>query len=177
MKGTGACFFTGSDGVIIQKRYKFYAAHRNELLEGSKCERLHGHRYGVAVNFRVERDPSSPAVTTLFEDLDKHVDRLIVRLDHRTLVARTDSVLFAGMIAAGLNYVPMPFPSSVENLAFFMFHCLWGSPAFIDSLEISETDSSTVTYTYDDYLIDLDLYGKKVTDEIDDWWQTDSTGA
>lgn len=38
-KGTG-------EVMIIQKDYKFYAAHRNETLK-DKCSNLHGHRYGL----------------------------------------------------------------------------------------------------------------------------------
>ena len=41
--------------MIIQKQYKFYAAHRNETLQ-DKCRNLHGHRYGLRCHFEVERD-------------------------------------------------------------------------------------------------------------------------
>lgn len=40
--------------MIIQKDYKFYAAHRNEELQ-DKCRNLHGHRYGINCFFEVER--------------------------------------------------------------------------------------------------------------------------
>ena len=36
--------------MLIQKDYKFYAAHRNEELH-DKCRNLHGHRYGVSCFF------------------------------------------------------------------------------------------------------------------------------
>ena len=41
--------------MIIQKEYKFYAAHRNEELT-DKCRNLHGHRYGVTCFFEVRTD-------------------------------------------------------------------------------------------------------------------------
>ena len=36
--------------MIIQKDYRFYAAHRNEELT-DKCRNLHGHRYGIRCLF------------------------------------------------------------------------------------------------------------------------------
>ena len=35
--------------MIIQKTYKFYAAHRNEELS-DKCRNLHGHRYALEIS-------------------------------------------------------------------------------------------------------------------------------
>ena len=56
--------------MIIQKQYKFYAAHRNETLD-DKCSNLHGHRYGLKCHFEVERDGS---ISTLFGDFDARID-------------------------------------------------------------------------------------------------------
>ena len=59
--------------MIIQKQYKFYAAHRNEQLL-DKCRNLHGHRYGLVCFFEVERDG---ALSTLFGDFDDKIEPLI----------------------------------------------------------------------------------------------------
>ena len=48
--------------MMIQKEYRFYAAHRNEELH-DKCRNLHGHRYGMTCFFEVERTGS---YSTLF---------------------------------------------------------------------------------------------------------------
>lgn len=52
--------------MIIQRQYKFYAAHRNETLQ-DKCGNLHGHRCGVRCHFEVERDGE---ISTLLGDFD-----------------------------------------------------------------------------------------------------------
>ena len=56
--------------MIIQKEYKFYAAHRNETLQ-DKCSNLHGHRYGLKCFFEVERKGD---ITTLFGDFDAKIE-------------------------------------------------------------------------------------------------------
>ncbi len=56
--------------MIIQKDYKFYAAHRNEELT-DKCRNLHGHRYGIRCFFEVERTGS---YSTLFADFDDKIE-------------------------------------------------------------------------------------------------------
>ena len=62
--------------MIIQKSYKFYAAHRNEQL-ADKCHNLHGHRYGITCYFEVER---TGALTTLFADFDAMTESKITSL-------------------------------------------------------------------------------------------------
>ena len=37
--------------MIIQKKYYFYAGHRNEEA-GEKCSRLHGHTYDIICQFK-----------------------------------------------------------------------------------------------------------------------------
>ena len=41
--------------MLIEKQYKFYAAHRNEELT-DKCRNLHGHRYGLRCCLRGRAD-------------------------------------------------------------------------------------------------------------------------
>ena len=69
--------------MLIEKVYKFYAAHRNEELK-DKCSNLHGHRYGVRCFFKVERDG---AISTLFGDFDEKVEPWIKdKYDHGMLI-------------------------------------------------------------------------------------------
>ena len=73
--------------MIIQKSYKFYAAHRNEELE-DKCRNLHGHRYGLRCFFEVER---SGSISTLFEDFDSKIEPLLKsEYDHAMLINVND---------------------------------------------------------------------------------------
>ncbi len=69
--------------MIIEKEYKFYAAHRNEELD-DKCRNLHGHRYGLRCHFEVERHGS---ISTLFGDFDAKVEPLLKsQYDHAMLI-------------------------------------------------------------------------------------------
>ncbi len=69
--------------MLIQKDYKFYAAHRNEEL-ADKCRNLHGHRYGIRCFFEVERQG---AISTLFAEFDREIEPLIKEhYDHGMLI-------------------------------------------------------------------------------------------
>ncbi len=75
--------------MIIQKEYKFYAAHRNAEL-ADKCSNLHGHRYGIVCFFEVQR---SGALTTLFADFDSKIEPFLKReYDHGMLIHDQDSL-------------------------------------------------------------------------------------
>jgi hypothetical protein len=65
--------------MIIKKKYKFYAAHRNEELQ-DKCRNLHGHRYEVRCFFRTTRKGS---ISTLFGAFDDRIEPFLKReYDH-----------------------------------------------------------------------------------------------
>ena len=73
--------------MIIQKEYKFYAAHRNAELT-DKCSNLHGHRYGITCFFEVQR---TGALTTLFADFDDKIEPFLKReYDHGMLIHVAD---------------------------------------------------------------------------------------
>jgi 6-pyruvoyltetrahydropterin/6-carboxytetrahydropterin synthase len=75
--------------MIIQKQYKFYAAHRNEELH-DKCRNLHGHRYGVTCFFEVERTGS---YSTLFAEFDDKIEPFLkAEYDHAMLINVNDSL-------------------------------------------------------------------------------------
>ena len=105
--------------MIIQKDYKFYAAHRNEELQ-DKCRNLHGHRYGVRCFFEVERHGS---ISTLFGDFDSNVEPLLKReYDHAMLINVHDPLYetfldHADRTGESLRLKVFDMPTSVENLA------------------------------------------------------------
>jgi len=75
--------------MIIQKEYKFYAAHRNQELR-DKCSNLHGHRYGITCFFEVER---TGALTTLFADFDSRIEPFLrSEYDHGMMIHIEDSL-------------------------------------------------------------------------------------
>lgn len=146
--------------MIIQKDYKFYAAHRNEELT-DKCRNLHGHRYGVRCFFEVERQG---AITTLFGDFDSKIEPFLKEeYDHAMLINVHDPLyetLVEHMRRTGesLRLKLFRVPTSVENLAFQLFTEITDLGFRLDRLEIRETDTSVVSYTRADWIHDSRHY-------------------
>ena len=148
--------------MIIQKDYKFYAAHRNEELQ-DKCRNLHGHRYGVRCFFEVERTGS---YSTLFADFDDKIEPFLkAEYDHGMLINVHDPLyetLCQHMERTGerLKLKCFPMPTSVENLAFCLFGEITGMGFRLNRLEIRETDTSVLVYTRDDWLSDQQRFAQ-----------------
>lgn len=142
--------------MIIEKQYKFYAAHRNETLN-DKCSNLHGHRYGVRCHFEVERDGD---ISTLFGDFDAKIEPwLKSEYDHAMLIHEQDSLfetLQMHMARTGetLRLNVFERPTSVENLCHKMFTEITAMGFRLAKLEIQETDTSTICYTREDWVAD-----------------------
>lgn len=142
--------------MIIQKQYKFYAAHRNETLN-DKCSNLHGHRYGVRCFFHVERQGD---ISTLFGDFDAKVEpHLKQRYDHGMLINRHDPLyqtLLMHMDRTGedLRLCVFDGPTSVENLCYKLFTEITEMGFHLERLEVQETDTSVVSYTHADWVND-----------------------
>lgn len=142
--------------MIIQKEYKFYAAHRNEEL-ADKCRNLHGHRYGVVCHFEVER---TGALTTLFGDFDAKIEPLLKeQYDHGMLINRADPLfetLKEHERRTGETFRMKVFdaPTTVENLAYLLFGEITEMGFRLSRLDIRETDSSVVSYTREDWVAD-----------------------
>jgi 6-pyruvoyltetrahydropterin/6-carboxytetrahydropterin synthase len=142
--------------VLIQKQYKFYAAHRNETLQ-DKCSNLHGHRYGVRCCFEVERDGD---ISTLFGDFDAVIEPwLKEHYDHGMLINVHDSLyetLVSHMERTGerLRLNVFDGPTSVENLCHKLFTEITGFGFRLARLEVQETDTSVVVYTREDWVAD-----------------------
>jgi len=142
--------------MIIEKQYKFYAAHRNEELEG-KCRNLHGHRYGILCYFEVER---TGAISTLFEEFDKRVEPFLkAEYDHSTLINAHDPLYetlvgHTNRTGEQLKLKVFQRPTSVENLAHQLFGEITDMGFRLACLEVRETDSSTVSYSREDWVTD-----------------------
>ena len=142
--------------MIIQKEYKFYAAHRNEML-ADKCRNLHGHRYGVRCFFEVERDGD---ISTLFSDFDAKIEPFLKdQYDHGMLI-HVDDPLFATLrdhmerTGEDLKLNVFLRPTSVENLAHKLFTEITEFGFRLQRLEIRETDTSVVEYSRNDWVAD-----------------------
>ncbi len=142
--------------MIIQKDYKFYAAHRNEELH-DKCRNLHGHRYGIRCFFEVERNGS---ISTLFGDFDSVIEPFLKsEYDHATLINVNDSLyqtLVDHMDRTGdeLRLKTFDRPTSVENLAHALFSEITELGFRLARIEVRETDTSVISYNREDWISD-----------------------
>jgi 6-pyruvoyltetrahydropterin/6-carboxytetrahydropterin synthase len=142
--------------MIIQKNYKFYAAHRNEELD-DKCRNLHGHRYAVRCFFEVEK---KGAISTLFEDFDSKIEPFLkAEYDHAMLINVHDPLYqslceHTRRTGEELKLKRFEMPTSVENLAHRLFTEITDMGFRLNRLEVQETDTSVVIYTREDWVAD-----------------------
>ncbi len=142
--------------MLIQKDYKFYAAHRNEQLQ-DKCSNLHGHRYGLTCFFEVDRHG---ALSTLFGDFDDKIEPFLKEhYDHSMLINTADPLyetLQGHMKRTGecLRLKEFSAPTTVENLAFHLFTEITAMGFRLSRLEVRETDTSVIHYTREDWVQD-----------------------
>ena len=142
--------------MIIEKQYKFYAAHRNETLR-DKCSNIHGHRYGLKLHFEVERDGE---ISTLFGDFDAKIEPwLKQQYDHGMLINRKDPLYgvlqeYCRTSGEQLKFKVIDGSTSVENLAWTMFSEITEMGFRIVEIEIQETDTSYFRYTHGDWVHD-----------------------
>lgn len=146
--------------MIIRKEYKFYAAHRNEEL-ADKCSNLHGHRYGLACYFEVDRNGS---ITTLFGDFDAKIEPYLKSgYDHAMLIHVNDPLFHslkehAHRNGEELKLKEFPRPTSLENLAYQLFGEITDLGFRLQKIELRETDSSVLFYTREDWVADNRLF-------------------
>lgn len=142
--------------MLIHKEYKFYAAHRNEEIEGH-CRNIHGHRYGVRFFFEVERTGS---YSTLFSEFDEKISPFLKNeYDHGMLMNIHDPLyetLCEHQARTGETFKLKLFeqPTSVENLAHKLFTEITEMGFRLNRLELRETDTSVVEYTREDWVND-----------------------
>ncbi len=148
--------------MIIQKDYKFYAAHRNEELQ-DKCRNLHGHRYGIRCFFEVER---TGAYSTLFSEFDDKIEPFLkAEYDHGMLINIHDALyetLCDHMERTGetLKLKRFTMPTTVENLAFQLFTEVSAMSFRLLRLEVRETETSVLEYTHQDWLADRSRFAR-----------------
>lgn len=125
----------------VIKTFRFYAAHRNQFLEG-KCFNLHGHTYHLVVSVM---EPMKDSITILFEDLEKKVAPLINILDHSLLLDYDDPAKEALVNSGACGKVNFFHgPTSVENTISYCMQYLLNLGLNVTELTLSETDSSIV---------------------------------
>ena len=129
--------------MIIERKYHFYAGHRNKEA-GIKCGRLHGHTYDVVVHIRPEI--LTNGIGILFSDIDEKVEPIIKEYDHYLILNEKDT-LCEILELANEEFIKLPFDTSAENLAMWLFHRIKNETKLpIVKIEFAETKSSNVIY-------------------------------
>lgn len=128
--------------MTITKKFKFYAAHRNEEI-GGKCGSIHGHRYGLTVSVAERR---SGSITMLFEDIENKITPLIESLDHTLLLHTADPARDLLLRSGACHRVyEVPFHTSAENMAEHLLTEIVKTGLNVVELSLQETDTSVVT--------------------------------
>jgi len=127
--------------MIIEKKYHFYAAHRNKEA-GIKCGRIHGHTYNIICHFTF--DTIHNGVTMLFSDIDKIVEPIIKQYDHYFLLYEKDP-LCEMLDLIDEEYIGLPFETSAENIAIWIFNQIKNKLPIV-RIELAETKTSKVVY-------------------------------
>jgi 6-pyruvoyltetrahydropterin/6-carboxytetrahydropterin synthase len=130
--------------MVIEKKYHFYAAHRNPA-GGEKCGRIHGHTYDVVCYFKFNTI-NEDGITTLFSDIDLLVEPIIKEHCHWFLVWEED-FLCDVLDMANEPYLKLPFITSAENLSVWLYTRIKNETNLpISKIELGETKSSKVIY-------------------------------
>ncbi len=131
--------------MVIEKKYHFYAAHRNKNAD-EKCGRIHGHTYNVKCFFNFKNINEKSGVTFLFSDIDKLVEPIITPHCHWFLLyAHGELCKVSGL--ANEKYLSLPFETSAENMAIWLFTRIKNETKLpIVKIELAETKSSNVIY-------------------------------
>jgi len=129
--------------MIIERKYHFYAAHRNKSA-GIKCARLHGHTYDIVVHIKIEK--LNNGIGILFSDIDQKIEPIIKDYDHYLLLDEKDT-LCEILELAEEKFVKLPFETSAENLSIWLFTRIKNETKLpIVKIEFAETKSSNVIY-------------------------------
>jgi 6-pyruvoyltetrahydropterin/6-carboxytetrahydropterin synthase len=135
--------------INIEKKYHFYAAHRNELIN-DKCKNLHGHTYYATITVQFEKAFQQGGITMLFSDIDSIAEPIFKQLDHAMLIHETDPLLdylraYIKECNDDLKMVVYPYPTSCENIAQNLLNALRSAGLNVVQIKLKETVSSTVT--------------------------------
>jgi len=130
--------------MIIEKKYHFYAAHRNKA-GGEKCGRIHGHTYEVKCYFEFNQI-NEGGITYLFSDIDKLVEPIIKEYCHWFLIYENDPLVNL-LELANEPIKKLPFETSAENMSVWLFNRIQRETKLpIIKIELAETKSSNVIY-------------------------------
>lgn len=132
--------------MVIEKKYHFYAAHRNKA-GGQKCGRIHGHTYDVKCYFKFD-NINEGGITCLFSDIDKLVEPIIKDYCHWFIIYENDPLVEL-LEMANEPIKKLPFETSAENMALWLFNRIQRETKLpITKIELAETKSSNIIYEF-----------------------------
>ena len=135
--------------LTITKSVKFDAAH---VLTNHKglCKNLHGHTYRVDVSVRQAEGDGSDMVMD-FKDVKRICEETVLsKFDHAFIYDETsvgESEIAAVVQTNGMRTAALPFRSTAENLARWIFGVLEGRIAGLYAVRVYETAESCAEYT------------------------------
>lgn len=137
--------------LTITKTVKFDAAH---VLTNHKglCKNLHGHTYRVDVSVRQAEGDGSDMVMD-FKDVKRICEETVLsKFDHAFIYDETsagESEIAAVVMKNGMRAAALPFRSTAENLARWIFGALKERIADLHAVRVYETAESCAEYTVD----------------------------
>lgn len=127
--------------IKIEKKYHFYAAHRNKSA-GEKCGRIHGHTYDVVCHYEFKE--LNNGITMLFSDIDKITEPIVKQYDHHFLLHDQDPLVNV-LEMCNETFISLPFETSAENMAIWIFNQIKVHLPIV-KIELAETKTSNVIY-------------------------------
>ena len=134
--------------LTITKSVKFDAAH---VLTNHKglCKNLHGHTYRVDVSVRQAADDCADMVMD-FKDVKRICEETVLsRFDHAFIYDETsaaESEIAAVVVKHGMRAAALPFRSTAENLAQWIFNALKMRIDGLHAVRVYETADSCAEY-------------------------------
>ena len=135
--------------LTITKSVRFDAAH---VLTNHKglCRNLHGHTYRVDVSVRQE-DGNSADMVMDFKDVKRICEEAVIaKFDHAFIYDETseaESEIAAVVMKHGMRAAALPFRSTAENLAKWIFGELAMRIRGLQSVRVYETADSCAEYS------------------------------
>ena len=134
--------------LTITKSVKFDAAH---VLTNHKglCKNLHGHTYRVDVSVRQAADDRADMVMD-FKDVKRICEETVLsKFDHAFIYDETsaaESEIAAVVVKHGMRAAALPFRSTAENLAQWIFNALKMRIDGLHAVRVYETADSCAEY-------------------------------
>ena len=137
------------DMLTITKSVKFDAAHVLTNHNGL-CKNLHGHTYRVDVSVRQAENDRSDMVMDFKDVKNICEDTVLSKFDHAFIYDETsvgESEIAAVVVKNGMRATALPFRSTAENLAKWIFEALKVRIPCIHSVRVYETADSCAEYS------------------------------